>query len=459
MLRGSAQAVGPAQALKLIILGAMLIPVLALPGCGGGGSTNSISTQSHPVPSITSISPTAATVGGPSFSLRITGARFISSSVVRWNGSAKVTSFINNKTLSAAIDPADFAAAGTASVTVFNPAPGGGVSNATTFSVTNPVPLLTSISPSSAVADQASFPLVVTGRSFVSTSVVKWNGLALATTYNSSSQLTATVSADDLTSVGTAQITVSNPSPGGGVSNAVGLSVTAPNPVKLLTTALPPTGGNKSYYFIPAATGGAPPYTWSIPSGSLPSGLALDPTTGLLSGTVSPSAVGASSPFTLQVEDSLATPQKGTQSLSISVLASLPRNDDPPPCGSASDTATPISNGRLRASISPFGDVDVYSFHGTAGSEVTLETFAERLDLFGDGLRHSFLDSFLELLDGGCNQIALDDDIIANGVHTTQDSLIDFTLPANGTYYIRVRDLRGDGRPDLIYELSLSGAD
>ena len=235
--------------------------------------------------------------------------------------------------------------------------------------------------------------------------------------------------------------------------------MTAPNPVKLLTTALPPTGGNKSYYFIPAATGGAPPYTWSIPSGSLPSGLALDPTTGLLSGTVSPSAVGASSPFTLQVEDSLATPQKGTQSLSISVLASLPRNDDPPPCGSASDTATPISNGRLRASISPFGDVDVYSFHGTAGSEVTLETFAERLDLFGDGLRHSFLDSFLELLDGGCNQIAFDDDIIANGVHTTQDSLIDFTLPANGTYYIRVRDLRGDGRPDLIYELSLSGAD
>ena len=29
----------------------------------------------------------------------------------------------------------------------------------------------------------------------------------------------------------------------------------------------------------------------------------------------------------------------------------------------------------------------------------------------------------------------------------------------DGTYYIRVSDLRGDGRPDFIYDLSLSGAD
>ena len=33
------------------------------------------------------------------------------------------------------------------------------------------------------------------------------------------------------------------------------------------------------------------------------------------------------------------------------------------------------------------------------------------------------------------------------------------SLPYTGTYFIRVRDFRGDGRPDLIYELSLSGAD
>ena len=40
-----------------------------------------------------------------------------------------------------------------------------------------------------------------------------------------------------------------------------------------------------------------------------------------------------------------------------------------------------------------------------------------------------------------------------------QDLLIEkFTLPSTGTCYIRVSDLRGDGRPDFIYESHLSGA-
>jgi hypothetical protein len=39
------------------------------------------------------------------------------------------------------------------------------------------------------------------------------------------------------------------------------------------------------------------------------------------------------------------------------------------------------------------------------------------------------------------------------------DSLIqNFPLPTTGKYFIRVRDFRGDGRPDLIYDLQLSGA-
>lgn len=118
--------------------------------------------------------------------------------------------------------------------------------------------------------------------------------------------------------------------------------------------------------------------------------------------------------------------------------------------------ATAISNGRLRASISPFGDVDVYSFQGKAGSQISIETFAQRLILFNDGVRDSWMDSVLELLDSNCGQLAVNDDINPGVI---QDSLLQGTLPSTGTYYIRVWDLRGDGRPDLIYELSLSGAD
>ena len=41
----------------------------------------------------------------------------------------------------------------------------------------------------------------------------------------------------------------------------------------------------------------------------------------------------------------------------------------------------------------------------------------------------------------------------------TLDSRLEFRPSSTGTYYIHVADLRGDGRPDMIYELSLSGAD
>jgi len=49
------------------------------------------------------------------------------------------------------------------------------------------------------------------------------------------------------------------------------------------------------------ATGGTPPYSWSVATGTLPSGIALNPTTGALSG--SPAAAGSFS-ATVQVTDS-----------------------------------------------------------------------------------------------------------------------------------------------------------
>ncbi len=70
--------------------------------------------------------------------------------------------------------------------------------------------------------------------------------------------------------------------------------------------------------------------------------------------------------------------------------------------------------------------------------------------------RDSFADTVVELLDNSCTQLTYNDDIDPGVI---QDSLIlNFSLPYTGTYYIRVRDFRGDGRPDLIYELRLSGA-
>jgi hypothetical protein len=56
-------------------------------------------------------------------------------------------------------------------------------------------------------------------------------------------------------------------------------------PLAILTTALPLMPLSGSYSAGLSATGGAPPYLWSITSGGLPLGLSLNPETGVISGT------------------------------------------------------------------------------------------------------------------------------------------------------------------------------
>jgi hypothetical protein len=54
---------------------------------------------------------------------------------VRWNNAARATAFVSAAQLTAAISAAGIASTGTASVTVFNPAPAGGTSNAVTLTI------------------------------------------------------------------------------------------------------------------------------------------------------------------------------------------------------------------------------------------------------------------------------------------------------------------------------------
>ncbi len=329
---------------------------------------------------------------------------------------------------------------------------GGGGGGGTPPPTGNPVPTLTSISPTSATAGGAGFTLTLNGTKFISTSVVKWGGSNRTTTYVRATQLTAAISASDIATAGTVQVTVFNPSPGGGTSTSSTFTIVASQPLAITTTSLPASASGKPYDFTLGSVGGVSPITWNLAAGSPPTGLTLD-ATGRISGTIG----GGSSSFTVQATDSsIPTPNTATRALNIQVLSSLGRNDT---CTAGSTAGTtPISNGRIRASISPYGDIDVYSFHGTANAQVTIEIFAQRLDLDGNpATRDSQLDSVTQLLSGSCSELTYNDDIDTGVV---VDSLIsNYTLPSTGTYFIVVRDFRGDGRPDLIYELSLSGAD
>jgi hypothetical protein len=197
----------------------------------------------NPAPAPSALSPSNAQAGGAAFTLTVTGSNFVSSSGVRWNGAARTTTFVSATKLQASISASDIAAAGTASVTVVTPAPGGGTSAPLTFTInvnaTNPAPALAGLSPSStqaagasllsvAAASSSGLTITVLGSNFVTSSVVRWNGADRATTFTSGTRLVATIPASDVATVGTATVTVFTPAPGGGTSNGLPFTVTAP---------------------------------------------------------------------------------------------------------------------------------------------------------------------------------------------------------------------------------------
>lgn len=94
----------------------------------------------------------------------------------------------------------------------------------------NPVPTVTSLSPSNTPAGGPTFTLTVTGTNFVNGSVVHWNGDSRTTTFVSNTQLNASITATDIAVPGTAFVGVLNPAPGGGFSNEVTFTITAPAP-------------------------------------------------------------------------------------------------------------------------------------------------------------------------------------------------------------------------------------
>jgi hypothetical protein len=96
-------------------------------------------------------------------------------------------------------------------VTVTNPTPGGGASNALSFAVNNPSPAITNLSPNSAAAGGGPFQLVITGTNFVSGATVSFGGSALTPSNVGSTQITVTVPGSAFSTPGPRNVV---PSPG-----------------------------------------------------------------------------------------------------------------------------------------------------------------------------------------------------------------------------------------------------
>jgi hypothetical protein len=128
---------------------------------------------SNPNPFISYLEPEFRDTGTGAFTLYVHGSEFVNKSQVKWNELDRPTYFENSGLLSATIYSADYDYVGTASVTVFNPAPGGGLSNSETFTVTAPFPQINDLSPSFVPEGNSAFTLTVIGSGFIQGSQVE----------------------------------------------------------------------------------------------------------------------------------------------------------------------------------------------------------------------------------------------------------------------------------------------
>ena len=110
---------------------------------------------------------------------------------------------------------------------------------------------IVSLSPSSRSAGSAGFTLAVSGTGFATGAVVQWNGQPLSTTLVSATQLTAAVTADRITTPGSAAITVVS-------QNVTSAPVAFPITDRLTITSLNPssrTAGTATFMLTVNGTG------------------------------------------------------------------------------------------------------------------------------------------------------------------------------------------------------------
>jgi Galactose oxidase, central domain len=193
-------------------------------GATGGGTSNPATLTilaGNIQPVVGALSPASATAGGPTFLLNLSGNNFTTSSVVSFDGHAVPTVFSSTAELQADVPASAIAVAGTPIVTVSNP--GSVPSVVVTFTVNNPVPQVSNLTPPSGMPGGTALTLDLTGTNFNSSSIVLLNGSPLATTFANSTLLHASLPASDLLQGGELKlnVTVKNPIPGGGISSAL----------------------------------------------------------------------------------------------------------------------------------------------------------------------------------------------------------------------------------------------
>ena len=420
-MSGKSRAYPPRQWINrfFVVLLVSIFGVVA--GCGDDDNKKS----KNPVPVLTSVSPTAAVAGGAGFTLTTNGTGFVLGSVVHWNGATRTTTFVSGTQLTAAIPASDIVSAGTAQVTVVSPTPGGGTSSPVAFTINNPapgnpVPVVTSLSPAKVLAGSAAFELTVNGSAFVTGATVHWNGAPRATTFVGSTALRVAIAAADVATAGSVQVTVVNPSPGGGTSAPIAFAIDPVAPVLAITRLEPPgvVAGHPAFDLVVTGTG--------FVQGATVQWNGTNRATTFVSTTQVNAAIAAvdvANPVSVPVTVTNPAPTVGTSNALIFVVTTPPMPGVPVPITVAPD-GSPPNGPSVNGGLSFLGRHAVFA---SKASNLVLDDTNGAWDVF---VRDTCMDPWTGDLLDGCTPKTTRISVAPDGSQADGDSGSTVTSPA-----------------------------
>ncbi len=195
------------------------------PAPQGGTSNILLLAVENPVPSILALQPTQAAAGSLDLTLTIIGSGFFPNTQFFINSTPRAFTYLSATTIQTQLTAVELETGRYITISAVNPQPGGGSSLPSTFTVLNPVPAISSLSPAELTAGSSDTTVTITGDNFVMGSSVLLNGQPIATKYVGKTSIETTLAAAQLANPGSFAVEVSNPVPGGGSSPAVSLLV------------------------------------------------------------------------------------------------------------------------------------------------------------------------------------------------------------------------------------------
>jgi hypothetical protein len=417
-------------------------------GCG------SVEIAQAGIPNISQVVPVSLAVGSSGVTVKVLGSNFTDQTVVLWNGGQLATTLIDSNTLASPVETASLSLPGTAQLQVKNSLTGQ-KSQAVPLTISSAA---TSATPLSIVT--TSLPEAVSGTPYSATLAAgggtpayKWSVSSGKLPGGMSLSSSTGIISGTPTAVGsfTFSIAVTDSSSPQQKKSSSFTIVTAAKPLKITTSTLPSGTAKTAYSQTLIATGGTPSYSWSITSGTLPSGMQLIGAKGVISGTPTTSGNFL---FTLTVVDK-GTPQQKTSAVMAITIASSPAQTIVPLAITSSTLPSAVSGASYSSALLATGGTPAYSWSITSGSLPQGLTLAASTGVISGTPTASGTASFTVTVSDKSNPIQTKSVGLAIVVAPTPLKIAAFTVPPLklGTYVSQALHAAG-GTPSYVWSIT-----